>query len=117
MQSQDSGRSALTIGLHLSAVDYSKYPGLDEETLKARIEAGEAALRDAGIEFVSCQVSAPHRSFSWNPVQLQHKSAGHHQCVAAVAVSGVSRSPCQVDRQPPPASASTTPSVPTSASG
>ncbi|WP_156893777.1 hypothetical protein [Actinokineospora enzanensis] len=35
-------------------------PGLDEVTLVARIEAGEALLRAAGFTFVSCQLpSAP----------------------------------------------------------
>jgi hypothetical protein len=48
----------LSVGLHPSAVDYSRYPDLDEPTLTARIEAGEAALRAAGFDFVSCQVSA-----------------------------------------------------------
>ena len=48
----------LSVGLHPSAVDYSRYPGLDEATLTARIEAGEAALREAGFDFVSCQVAA-----------------------------------------------------------
>lgn len=50
--------AALSIGLHPSAVDYSRHPNLDEATLSARIEAGETALRDAGIDFVSCQVPA-----------------------------------------------------------
>lgn len=48
----------LSLGLHPSAVDYSRYPGLDEVTLTARIAAGEAALRDAGFDIVSCQVPA-----------------------------------------------------------
>lgn len=48
----------LSIGLHPSAIDYSKYPQLDAATLTARIEAGEAALRAAGFDFVSCQVPA-----------------------------------------------------------
>jgi hypothetical protein len=50
--------SVLTIGLHPSAVDYSRHPGLDEPTLAARIEAGEAAIRAAGFDIVSCQVPA-----------------------------------------------------------
>jgi hypothetical protein len=48
----------LSLGLHPSAVDYSHYPGLDEATLTARIEAGEAALRAEGFDIVACQVSA-----------------------------------------------------------
>ncbi|MFJ8580662.1 hypothetical protein [Micromonospora sp. NPDC093277] len=53
-----STSAVLSIGLHPSAVDYSRYPGLDEATLKARIEAGEASLRAAGFDIVSCQVPA-----------------------------------------------------------
>ncbi|MEV4243481.1 hypothetical protein AB0J63_08735 [Streptosporangium canum] len=48
----------LTIGLHPGAIDYSKYPGLDEATLTARIERGDAALRTAGFDAVSCLVDA-----------------------------------------------------------
>lgn len=48
----------LSLGLHPSAVDYSRHPGLDEATLTARIAAGEAALREAGFDIVACQVSA-----------------------------------------------------------
>ncbi|MCP2296665.1 hypothetical protein SAMN04244553_1455 [Nocardia amikacinitolerans] len=48
----------LSIGLHPSAVDYSRYPGIDEATLTARIEAGESELRAAGFDIVSCQVPA-----------------------------------------------------------
>jgi hypothetical protein len=50
--------SVLTIGLHPGAVDYSRHPDLDEPTLAARIEAGEAAIRAAGFDIVSCQVPA-----------------------------------------------------------
>jgi hypothetical protein len=50
--------TVLTVGLHPSAVDYAKHPGLDEATLTARIEAGEERLRAAGFDFVSCQVPA-----------------------------------------------------------
>jgi hypothetical protein len=53
-----SDTTVLSIGLHPSAVDYSRYPAIDEATLTARIEAGEAALRDAGFDLVSCQVPA-----------------------------------------------------------
>lgn len=48
----------LLVGLHPSAVDYSRHPEIDEATLAARIEAGEAALRDAGFDVVSCPVPA-----------------------------------------------------------
>ncbi|WP_221639323.1 hypothetical protein [Nocardia bhagyanarayanae] len=50
--------TVLSIGLHPSAVDYSRYPGIDQATLTARIEAGESALRAAGFDIVSCQVPA-----------------------------------------------------------
>ncbi|MGY1939692.1 hypothetical protein [Nocardia gipuzkoensis] len=53
-----SSTTVLSIGLHPSAVDYSRYPAIDEAALTARIEAGEAALRDAGFDLVSCQVPA-----------------------------------------------------------
>lgn len=46
----------LSLGLHPSAIDYSRYPGLDEETLTARIAAGQAELREAGFDIVPCQV-------------------------------------------------------------
>ncbi|MCG5217756.1 hypothetical protein [Streptosporangium sp. KLBMP 9127] len=46
----------LTIGLHPSAIDFTGLPGLDEATLTARIEQGDAALRAAGFDAVSCLV-------------------------------------------------------------
>ncbi|MGY0061904.1 hypothetical protein ACWY4P_36115 [Streptomyces sp. LZ34] len=48
----------LTIGLHPSAIDYTKHPGLDEATLTARIEQGDAALRMAGFDAVTCLVAS-----------------------------------------------------------
>jgi hypothetical protein len=54
----DRSDTVLSVGLHPSAIDYSRHPGLGEATLTARIEAGEAALREAGFDFVSCQVPA-----------------------------------------------------------
>lgn len=57
-QPEVSGSTALSIGLHPSAVDYSRYPHLDEAVLTARIQAGEAALRHAGFDVVSCQLPA-----------------------------------------------------------
>jgi hypothetical protein len=50
--------TALSIGLHPSAVDYRKHPGLDEATLTMRIRAGEEMLTAAGFDFVSCQLPA-----------------------------------------------------------
>lgn len=48
----------LSLGLHPSAIDYSRYSGLDERTLTARIAAGEATLREEGFDIVPCQVPA-----------------------------------------------------------
>lgn len=50
--------TVLSIGLHPSAIDYSRHPHIDEATLTARIAAGESALRDAGFDLVTCQVPA-----------------------------------------------------------
>jgi len=50
--------TVLSIGLQPSAVDYSRYPQLDEATLTARIAAGEHAVREAGFDIVSCLVPA-----------------------------------------------------------
>ncbi len=58
VEHHDSTDLVLSIGLHPSAVDYSRYPGLDESTLTARIDAGEAALRAAGFDLVSCRLPA-----------------------------------------------------------
>ncbi|ROO85296.1 hypothetical protein EDD29_2838 [Actinocorallia herbida] len=46
----------LTIGLHPSTIDYTGHPGLDAATLTARIERGDAAVRAAGFDAVSCLV-------------------------------------------------------------
>ncbi|TDC05720.1 hypothetical protein E1267_18600 [Nonomuraea longispora] len=46
----------LTIGLHPSAIDFSDHPGMDEATLAARIEQGEAALHAVGLDTVACLV-------------------------------------------------------------
>jgi hypothetical protein len=54
----DSPTTILSIGLHPSAIDYSRHPGLDEATMAARIDAGDAALRAAGFDFVACRVPA-----------------------------------------------------------
>jgi hypothetical protein len=66
----------LSLGLHPSALDYSLHPGLDEATLTARIAAGEAALREAGFDLVSCQVPA-------DPDEAEKKV---RECVAADSV-------------------------------
>lgn len=69
----------LSLGLHPSAIDYSRHPGLDEATLTARIEAGEAGLREAGFDIVPCQVSA-------DPDEAE---ATVRECVAANKVGTV----------------------------
>jgi len=47
----------ISIGLHPRALDYSTLPdGVDEASLTARIERGNAALREAGFDVVLCQV-------------------------------------------------------------
>ena len=69
----------LSLGLHPSALDYSRHPGLDEATLTARIAAGEAALHEAGFDIVSCQVPA-------DPDQAE---ARIRECLAARPVQGV----------------------------
>ncbi|MFC3996361.1 hypothetical protein ACFOVU_10570 [Nocardiopsis sediminis] len=48
----------LTIGLDPKQIDYSMHPGLDEATLTARVEQGNAALRAAGIDAEPCLVTA-----------------------------------------------------------
>lgn len=49
--------TVLSLGLHPSAIDYSRFPNLTEELLTARIEAGEAALREAGFDIVPCRLT------------------------------------------------------------
>lgn len=44
----------LQIGMDPSVIDFSPWPGQDASTLRARIEAGEVALRGAGLEVVVC---------------------------------------------------------------
>jgi hypothetical protein len=63
----------LSLGLHPSAIDYSRHPGLDEETLTARIADGDAALHEAGFDIVPCQVPA-------DPDEAEKKV---RECVAA----------------------------------
>ncbi|MDR7167147.1 hypothetical protein J2W56_000865 [Nocardia kruczakiae] len=49
---------ALTIGLHPRALDYSRFPDLNEEQLTARVDAANAALRDTEFDITPCLVSA-----------------------------------------------------------
>jgi hypothetical protein len=53
------GTKVLSVGLHPRSLDYSDVPdGLDEATLTARIEAANAALREAEPDIVPCLVDA-----------------------------------------------------------
>lgn len=49
--------TVLSVGLHPSAVDYRRHPHITEQQLTARIEAGEAALREAGFDIVPCRLT------------------------------------------------------------
>ncbi len=53
-----TGSHVLTVGLHPKALDYSRFPDLDEATLLARIDEVDRSLRDAGFDATSCRVSA-----------------------------------------------------------
>ena len=47
----------LSVGLHPRALDYSTLPDdIDEASLTARIERGNAALREAGFDVALCQL-------------------------------------------------------------
>ncbi|MEU0493716.1 hypothetical protein ABZ249_31200 [Nocardiopsis sp. NPDC006139] len=50
--------AVLSVGLHPSTVDFDRYPGVTEEMLRARIAEGDRAVRDAGFDVVTCQVTA-----------------------------------------------------------
>jgi hypothetical protein len=52
------GDTVLALGMHPSAIDFSRHPGITEEVLTARIEAGEAALREAGFDIVPCRLTS-----------------------------------------------------------
>ncbi|MGY4103175.1 hypothetical protein ACW2Q0_26990 [Nocardia sp. R16R-3T] len=49
---------ALTIGLHPQAMDYSRFPDLDESQLTARIDAANAALQNSEFDLTPCMVRA-----------------------------------------------------------
>ncbi|WP_151774790.1 hypothetical protein [Streptomyces abyssomicinicus] len=54
-----SDTKVLSIGLHPRSLDYSDVPdGINEATLTARIEAANAALREAEPNIVPCLVDA-----------------------------------------------------------
>jgi hypothetical protein len=49
----------LSIGINPQALDYSTLPdGVNEAWLSDRIERGNAALREAGFDFVPCLIDA-----------------------------------------------------------
>ncbi|MER7575981.1 hypothetical protein [Streptomyces sp. NPDC126514] len=54
----------LSIGLHPSALDYTRMPeGIDEEVFTARIETANAHLREAGFHVVPCLIdTSPDRA-------------------------------------------------------
>ncbi|MEV6280231.1 hypothetical protein [Nocardia sp. NPDC051832] len=86
---QSNSSTVLSIGLHPSAVDYSRYPGIDEASLTARIEAGESALRAAGFDLVSCQVPSDPAAAE---VKLRECAAGRTFRVAMIG-AGVRMAP------------------------
>ncbi|ULR55729.1 hypothetical protein [Streptomyces deccanensis] len=68
----------LSIGLHPSALDYSRMPdGVDEAVFTARIEAANAALREAGFDVVPCLIDvSPDRAEATVLEQLQEHAFG-----------------------------------------
>ncbi len=84
-----SNATVLSIGLAPSAIDYSRYPDLDEATFTARIEAGENALRAAGFDLVSCQVPADPDAAE---AKLRESAAGSSFRVAMIG-AGVRMAP------------------------
>jgi hypothetical protein len=46
----------LQIGMDPAVIDFSPYPGQDTAQLQARIDAAEAAVRDADFEVVVCRL-------------------------------------------------------------
>lgn len=49
---------ALTIGLHPQAMDYSRFPDLDEEQLTARVDVANSALQNTEFDVTTCMVRA-----------------------------------------------------------
>ncbi|WP_326574290.1 hypothetical protein OG889_04400 [Streptomyces sp. NBC_00481] len=73
----------LCIGLHPRGLDYSRMPdGLDEAAFTARVEAGNAALREAGFDTVHCWIdTSPDRAEAAVRKQLQ-------ECAFGLAIIG-----------------------------
>ena len=74
-----TGNTVLSLGLHPSAADLSRYPEITQEMLMTRIAAGEAALREAGFDIVPCQV----------PADLDQAEKMVRECIAARPVQVV----------------------------
>ena len=68
----------ISIGLHPRVLDYSTMPdGVDEASLTARIERGNAALLQAGFAVVLCQVeTAPDAAEAQIRTQLRRAQFG-----------------------------------------
>jgi hypothetical protein len=68
----------ISIGLHPRVLDYSTMPdGVDEASLTARIDRGNAALLQAGFDVVLCQVeTAPDAAEAQIRTQLQRAQCG-----------------------------------------
>ncbi|MGW4848277.1 hypothetical protein [Nocardia brasiliensis] len=47
---------ALTIGLHPQAMDYSRFPDLDEAQLTSRVDVANAALQNTEFDVTPCMV-------------------------------------------------------------
>ncbi|MEU9204680.1 hypothetical protein [Streptomyces sp. NPDC048332] len=64
--------------MHPSALDYSRMPeGIDEAALTARIEAGNAALGEAGFDVVACLIdTSPDRAESTVREHLREHAFG-----------------------------------------
>ncbi|WAZ26162.1 hypothetical protein STRCI_007713 [Streptomyces cinnabarinus] len=68
----------LSIGLHPSALDYSRLPeDFTEAALTARIEAAHAALREAGFDTVPCLIdSSPDHAEAQVRERLKEQTFG-----------------------------------------
>ncbi len=68
----------ISIGLHPRVLDYTTLPdGVDEASLTARIERGNAGLREAGFDVLLCQVdTAPDAAEEQVRAQLRRAQFG-----------------------------------------
>jgi hypothetical protein len=74
-----TGDTVPSLGLHPGAVNLSRHPEITQEMLVTRIAAGEAALREAGFDIVSCLV----------PADLDEAEKRVRECLAARPVQVV----------------------------